>query len=73
MKILIAFLVYFIFTNVYGQNTSSPIIIGQKHFIHSEILNESREYWINLPSDYNKSKYNYPVLYLFDGQEHKTK
>jgi predicted alpha/beta superfamily hydrolase len=32
------------------------------------VLNETREYWVYLPSDYDNSLYNYPVFYLLDGQ-----
>lgn len=63
----IAFLSFFY---SFGQIPNEPIIIGQKLFIKSNILNENREYWVYLPSDYENSKYDYPVLYLLDGQEH---
>ncbi len=56
--------------NSFGQKQGEPIVIGHKHIIKSEELNECREYWVHLPSDYNKSKYDYPVMYLLDGQEH---
>lgn len=67
--IIILIIVLLSFAKSFGQN-QDPIIIGQKYFIESKILNESREYWVYLPSDYNKSKYDYPVMYLLDGQEH---
>lgn len=49
---------------------NEQISIGQKLFIKSEILNENREYWVYLPTDYDNSYYDYPVFYLLDGQEH---
>lgn len=60
----------FSFLHSFGQVPNEPIIIGQKMFIKSEVLNETREYWVYLPSDYDNSKYDYPVFYLLDGQEH---
>ncbi len=57
------------FAKSFGQN-QEPITIGQKYIIESKVLSESREYWVYLPSDYDKSIYDYPVMYLLDGQEH---
>ncbi len=68
--IIILLFASFSFLHSFGQVNNEPIIIGEKLFIKSEILNENRECWIYLPSDYNNSKYDYPVLYLLDGQEH---
>ncbi len=69
--ILITFVLLCIFSNsLFGQGDNDPIVIGHKHFIKSTMLNENREFWVYLPSDYNASLYNYPVLFLLDGQEH---
>ncbi|WP_347925683.1 alpha/beta hydrolase-fold protein [Pontimicrobium sp. SW4] len=36
--------------------------------LFSNILNESREYWVRLPENYNpNSKTKYPIVYLLDG------
>ncbi|WP_321516013.1 alpha/beta hydrolase-fold protein [Marinifilum fragile] len=67
--IIISIIVLLSLAKSFGQN-QEPITIGQKYTIESEILNESREYWVYLPSDYGNSKYDYPVMYLLDGQEH---
>ena len=69
-KILFQLIVGFLtFTYSFGQKTE-PISIGYKYNIKSVVLNENREYWVYLPSDYKNSNYNYPVMYLLDGQEH---
>ncbi|MDX9846242.1 MAG: alpha/beta hydrolase-fold protein [Tenuifilaceae bacterium] len=68
--IIIFIFACFSFFYSFGQVTNEPIIIGQKMFIKSGILNENREYWVYLPTDYDNSKYDYPVFYLLDGQEH---
>jgi len=68
-KIIILLLISSTFANSFGQK-NEPITIGYKHIIKSEVLNEDREYWVYLPTDYENSKYNYPVMYLLDGQEH---
>lgn len=49
------------------------IVIGTKHSLRSDILNEEREYWINLPDSYNDkalSYKRYPVLIVLDGNVH---
>ena len=49
------------------------IVIGTKHILHSNILNEDREYWVTLPESYNNegSSYkSYPVLIVLDGNSH---
>lgn len=68
-KIIILIFVSLTFDNSFGQK-NEPITIGQRHINKSEVLNEDREYWVYLPSDYENSTYNYPVMYLLDGQEH---
>tara|TARA_R110002050_G_C8887537_1_gene509259 strand:- start:213 stop:1487 length:1275 start_codon:yes stop_codon:yes gene_type:complete len=48
----------------------NQIVIGQIESINSEILNESREFWIHIPEsakDSSTYKTKYPVLYLLDG------
>jgi len=57
---------------VKSQNVGQ-IIICTKHILHSNILNEDREYWISLPDSYNdeaSSYKNYPILILLDGNVH---
>ncbi|MDY2586733.1 alpha/beta hydrolase-fold protein [Winogradskyella aquimaris] len=49
------------------------IVIGTKHQIHSDILNEKRAYWISLPDSYydkSSSYKSYPVLVVLDGNIH---
>lgn len=46
------------------------INIGEKHLMHSNVLNEERPYWVYLPPEYNNTQYeqaHYPVIYLLDG------
>ena len=52
---------------------SGQISIGSKHLIQSEILLEEREYWISLPTSYNREELSYkkyPMLILLDGHVH---
>jgi predicted alpha/beta superfamily hydrolase len=44
--------------------TNNEISIGQKFHVDSEIYGKSRELFIGLPSDYQDSAKNYPVLYM---------
>jgi len=49
------------------------IILGTKHTLHSNILNEDRGYWVSLPDSYNdnqSSHKRYPVLMVLDGNIH---
>lgn len=49
------------------------IIIGTKHILRSDILNEDREYWVSLPESYSieESSYKkYPLLIVLDGNIH---
>lgn len=49
------------------------IVIGTKHLLHSDILDEDRTYWIHLPDSYDMEELSYkryPVLILLDGNLH---
>ena len=65
-KVLIAFLV-FLQWNAIGQN-GTPYSIGKTYKIYSNILKEDRSYILELPSSYETSKKNYPILVLLDGE-----
>jgi len=45
----------------------NKIIIGETVKIHSDILNEDRNFLIYLPDNYASSQIKYPVIYLLDG------
>ena len=52
---------------------TKEISIGTVHQIHSNQLNEDREYWVNLPESYHEegnSYKRYPILILLDGNAH---
>jgi len=72
-KLILTFLfVLFGITPLFSQDID-PITIGTKHKIHSTILNEEREYWINLPESYDDegaSYKKYPLLIILDGNLH---
>ena len=68
----IVIILLLVFGSIQAQDEQA-IIIGQKHFIHSEILSEEREYWISLPSSYSVKQLDYkkyPLLVLLDGHIH---
>ncbi|MGK0414628.1 MAG: putative alpha/beta superfamily hydrolase, partial [Polaribacter sp.] len=65
-KVLIAFLMFLQY-NAFGQN-ATPYSIGNTYKIHSKILKEERNYILELPSSYETSKNNYPILVLLDGE-----
>lgn len=51
--------------------SQEDICIGKKYKIHSEFLQEEREYLVYLPASYHQeegSQKKYPVIYLTDGE-----
>jgi predicted alpha/beta superfamily hydrolase len=60
-------LALFIFNLLPAQTNNEVFCVGNKINIESEILQEKREIYIALPSDYN-SENTYPVLYLLDAE-----
>ncbi|WP_343511153.1 alpha/beta hydrolase-fold protein [Algoriphagus sp. SE2] len=71
-KLMIFLFLLFGVNHVKSQDLGE-ITIGIKHSIHSNILDENREYWVSLPESYNgiESSYqSYPVLILLDGNAH---
>ncbi|WP_298902165.1 alpha/beta hydrolase-fold protein [uncultured Psychroserpens sp.] len=44
--------------------------IGDKYSFQSDVLNEKRDILIHLPSNYDSSEKEYPVIYLLDGNNH---
>nr|NIM12586.1 hypothetical protein [Candidatus Aminicenantes bacterium]NIM79290.1 hypothetical protein [Candidatus Aminicenantes bacterium]NIN18576.1 hypothetical protein [Candidatus Aminicenantes bacterium]NIN85231.1 hypothetical protein [Candidatus Aminicenantes bacterium]NIO81458.1 hypothetical protein [Candidatus Aminicenantes bacterium] len=51
-----------------GMETSTPLIMGEKLTIRSQVLNEERILLVHLPRGYRESKRKFPVLYLLDGE-----
>lgn len=52
---------------------AGQIVIGTKHILHSNVLNEDREYWVSLPESYGKEELSYkkyPLLVVLDGNIH---
>lgn len=49
------------------------IEIGQSHKVFSNVLNETRDYWVSLPDSYSEGSYKnkrYPVLFILDVATH---
>jgi predicted alpha/beta superfamily hydrolase len=54
-----------------AQETGDAVTYARKFSLHSDILNEDRTYWLNLPTSYGDPRFSpqrYPVLFLFDGK-----
>jgi hypothetical protein len=52
---------------------AGQMVIGTKKMLHSNILNEDREYWVSLPESYSDealSYRKYPLLIVLDGNVH---
>lgn len=50
-----------------AQEEDNDIIIGSKHKIYSETLKEEREFWVQLPSNYDQAK-QYDVIVMLDAR-----
>ncbi|WP_161554608.1 alpha/beta hydrolase [Sinomicrobium soli] len=55
----------------FGTFAQQPVVIGHSYGITSEILGEEREIEVQLPENYDNSRFaktGYPVLYVLDGE-----
>lgn len=71
-KIILVLLLLIGVNQVKSQNVGQ-VVIGTKHILYSNTLNEDREYWVSLPDSYGnkgKSYKKYPVLIVLDGNIH---
>ena len=68
-KLLLSTIIAFIFINHKSQAQSDYLVhFGQKDTIYSEVLSETREFYVVLPDSYVEgSDAHYPVVYLLDG------
>lgn len=67
MKQLFLFLIICLFT-ISAQQNSKDIFLGKHYKMHSEKINEEREFFVSVPESYNNSDKGYPLLYLMDGE-----
>ncbi len=73
MKKTILIIISIIFSVLeYGAAQESYLYeLGTKDSLHSNTLNEQREFWVQLPESYDQeSKQLYPVVYVLDGAVH---
>lgn len=68
-KLLLSTIIAFLFISLKGQAQSDYLIqIGLKDSVHSEVLNETRAFYVVLPDNYVAgSDTKYPVVFLLDG------
>ncbi|MBR9845410.1 MAG: hypothetical protein GYB35_04485 [Algicola sp.] len=72
-KNIIVVLFLLIGINQVKSQDAAQVVIGTKHSLRSNILNEEREYWMSLPDSYNdkeSSHKSYPLLIVLDGNVH---
>lgn len=50
------------------QDLKGKIIIGESFSISSKILNEDRDIFISLPSNYNRNIHSYPLIVVMDAE-----
>ncbi len=70
-KILISITILF---SIYVQGTGQATyldIVGTRDSLFSNTLEEQRNFWVQLPENFNpESKQLYPVVYVLDGAVH---
>jgi len=64
--ILTIFIALFISVTVAAQQPQ-PLVLGQVHTLHSDVLHEERVLNVYLPDAYKSDTGKYPVIYLLDG------
>ncbi|TAI49005.1 alpha/beta hydrolase [Flagellimonas allohymeniacidonis] len=55
----------------FAQNSgksNQEIVIGERFSLFSKALNEDREVFISLPSNYNRNQHKYPVIFVLDAE-----
>ena len=68
MRTVLYILICVVFQQTSSAQTEYLYQIGKKDSVHSEILNESRDIYIQLPNGYSPdSQEKYPVVYILDG------
>lgn len=70
-RFIIVIIISCIYIKVNAQlssNTDKQIIIGKVDSLYSEILNEQREVWVQVPEDTDSTK-RYPVIYVLDASK----
>ncbi|CAM1343212.1 alpha/beta hydrolase-fold protein [Tenacibaculum aestuarii] len=70
--IISTLLLIFCFKQATSQD-AKQVIVGTKHSLHSNILNEDRKFWVSLPESYNdqaSSHKKYPLLIILDSNIH---
>ena len=73
--ILVTPLLYFGFRwNAFQQRINDDrVVIGSRHSLYSDVLEEQRDYLVYLPASYRNrvfTRQSYPVMYLLDGRTH---
>lgn len=69
-KILFIFLLMFWYQAFASERLDIADVSRSNYTLHSKILGETRSLLIKVPSSYENSNKNYPVLYLLDGERH---
>jgi len=74
MKRIFSLLFIFIFFSCQSdltdkaQNLNDKIVIGESFSLFSKTLNENRDIFISLPSNYNRNIHSYPVIIVMDAE-----
>ncbi len=50
------------------ETKNTEIVIGERLHLFSKALNEDREVFLSLPSNYGRNQHKYPVIFVFDAE-----
>jgi predicted alpha/beta superfamily hydrolase len=53
-----------------AQQNTRTITLGESHTIQSAVMGENREILVSLPDGYQRTRTQYPVLFVLDGSSH---
>ena len=69
MRTVSLIIIYLLFQQTVSSQTEYVYQVGQKDSLYSNVLNESREIYIQVPESYTSdSEETYPVIFILDGR-----
>lgn len=70
-RIVVSILLFnFLCASSIAQTGSEAITVGERVFLESNVLEETREIWVSTPVGYAESEEHYPLLIVLDGRAH---
>ncbi len=70
MKLVACSIIMTLTTCSLAQTADIPLTVGKVDSVQSQILNETRKIWVNLPEGYYENKQHYPLAIVLDPEDH---